>query len=131
MPEPEQRTRPTPSELIEELQRLPDLIYQRGAEVYGKRKEYDMLTLENDAIAAELMSLVEAEVNAVGKPLYSNLSKRQAEVDRRLKDDVVCNARRLSLETLRKEIDDMNLKIEFYNNRFKACRAIALLLGVN
>jgi hypothetical protein len=122
-------TKISKQELIADLLVLPESINTISNKLYDQRKHNDEVLLQIKNIENKLYMDVDSEVDSSGKKIYSNDLKRKAELDNRLKNHANHQSYVLQQESLKENIDNMQLALEFLNNRFKAVRAISLLVG--
>lgn len=119
-----------PKKIIRELRELPDMISEEQLELLQLTCDIE----KNRKIIAELKDdafniVLSATDN--GKPKYSNDKARDIAVKMWLKDNPefctsVDELSRLEYQHRRQQID-----LAFFENKFAACRSIAMLRGVN
>lgn len=125
----EPQTTITKQELIKDLLVLPETINQVGTMLMDLRKGHDEMLLQMKNVENGAYLGVDSEVDANGKKLYSNELKRKTEVDNRLQISISYQNYLLEESKTKQDIDQKSLVLEFLNNRFKALRAISLLVG--
>lgn len=116
-------------EIINDLQRLPEEILAKTQELYLKRRENDELSLLMKQIESSTMLEVDSALDDNGKKKFSNAEKRQAESESRLKSHSNYQNYAGNSDALKKQIDELSMKLEFVSNKFKAARAMALIIG--
>lgn len=117
------------NQLITDLNSLPEDIRVMGAGLHQKRKKLAEIELLMAQIGGKISIEVSNEKDENGKNRYSNAEKREAEVEDRLSKHNDYQGYRITIENLKEEIAQDSLNLEFFNNRFKAARALALLAG--
>ena len=115
-------------EIITQLGKLPELINSKGKELLEKRQIYDELKLSLKTIEVITLSGIESDKDENDKPKFSNESKRKIELDNRLKINAEYQEKTVLVDNLKISINNLDLELEFCNNRFKSARAIAGLL---
>ncbi|HHY27189.1 MAG TPA: hypothetical protein GX523_10700 [Desulfitobacterium dehalogenans] len=76
-----------------------------------------------------LMSIITAETNEAGKPLYSNDKARQAELEIRKKMDWEYQQAWESYKAALDELDNARFKLEQFQNEFKAYQVVGNMLA--
>ena len=111
------------STVINELNTLPGLILVKGGDIYTKRQQIEEWKLALKVKESTILNIVESE------GLLSNKEKREAESNRRLKEDTEYQNQKILTDNLKIEIDNLALNLEYINNKFRAAKALSRLLG--
>ena len=111
------------SSTLGDLQRLPQVILNSSTKLLMCKKEVE-------ALAVTLESMEETYTKQIlDSGLYSNQAKRDLELKERLGRNDNYKQYRSEVENLKKQVGEEALRLDFYNNKFKAARAIASLIG--
>ena len=112
--------------LIRDLQELPESAQRakQKAEGYTIPGEESLKYLE-----MEVMSEVFAELNDKGKPKFSNKEMRDAEVQRRLRDNAEYQQGRVEYEEAKKQKNELYTEVYLLRDKLKSQCALAGLLA--
>lgn len=113
----------------DDLLNLPLTILDKTNQLIGtkkKKEEFDFFIKKTES---KTTRDVEYELDSNGKPKFSNSDKRKLEVELRLSNNPDYQSILTYVDALKKEMDELSLQLEFINNKFKAARALALIIG--
>ena len=116
-------------EIKADLVKLPEVILQAQNNLLLKRKEKDELDLNINLLLFKKSIELEKEYEETKNKELSNIQKRDLKAKEALEKDSNYIEYVAKSDKLDNEIKEDSIRLEFYKNKFKSARSLALLIG--
>ena len=117
------------NQIIEKLTELPQTLLKQATELLDLKNSVEELKFKVDNAEIKIMQEVEALINVEGKPIFSNITKRQVETSRILTGNDEHQHTILKMNEIKTKIDNLTLQHRFCWNKFMAANSISKLIG--
>lgn len=109
-------------ELVKELLNLPKLIKEKQRDILELQKQIRLVEYKKKEIENEITLAVFEERDSQGKPRFSNIAIRKAEIARRLKRDKKYQELLEYERELMTRLNEEKIELEYLQNRFSGIK---------
>ena len=116
-------------EITNDLIILPQTKLDTTIKLYTWKTRLDEIKEQMDQIELQTEMGVEASVDENGKAKFSNVTKRRYEQTRILDENEQHQAMKKEYNALRRDIEDLQIKLDFYKDKMKSAVALTRICG--
>jgi hypothetical protein len=98
---------------------LINMIADESEKLVDEKFNLEKIIFDKKSIETDVMADIVSAVDEKGKPLYSNVEKRDTELKNRLSENIGYDKIKNLIDTKKNEIEKQTIKIEYLKNLFK------------
>jgi hypothetical protein len=98
---------------------LINMIADESEKLVDEKFNLEKIIFDKKSIETDVMADIVSAVDEKGKPLYSNVEKRDTELKNRLSENIGYDKIKNLIDTKKNEIEKQAIKIEYLKNLFK------------